>query len=639
MDLGQVDTLALPYESYQGTFELFDASAQHNLLKTIYGEGNPGVPLVDEQELRRTGYCAEDGYWWIPSGQQAFDPARFYLPTIARDPFGADTTTSYDRYVLLPETVTDALDNHTLAANDYRVLQPKQVTDPNGNIALAAFDALGLVVGTAVRGKNGEGDTLDSFRPDLSPEQIAAYRADPRGAGPGLLGSATTRIVYDLWAYRRSAEQGREPVFAAALAREQHGGKTTQDKIQHRIVYSDGFGREVQTKIQAEPGPIEPNDPMVDPRWVASGTTVYNNKGKPVRQYEPFFSATHHFGPERHGVSPTLFYDPLQRVVCTLRPMASRDPAFRHSYVYDKVVFDPWHQETWDVNDTLLVKTDAGQPVADPLLDPHVGHFFRDLPNGEGGPTWYEQRASDSDPAEQRAAREAAKHAGTPTVAHLDTLGRPFLTIADNGEHGAYKTRIQLDIEGNDLAITDQHEILAFRHTFDLAGRKLRIDSRDAGLKRMLLDVAGKPVLAWDANGNRARSEYDALQRPVSRWIAPPSGAEFLAQRTLYGEAHPRAEALNLRGRVYQVYGGAGLVTNTARDKTGAEVAYDFKGNLRASSRRLVRAYDRQPDWKPLEPLLSTRTLTSPRSRLPCSPCSLGRPSPPSPHTTRSTGW
>ena len=28
-------------------------------------------------------------------------------------------------------------------------------------------------------------------------------------------------------------------------------------------------------------------------RWVGSGWTVFNNKGKPVRQYEPFFDESH----------------------------------------------------------------------------------------------------------------------------------------------------------------------------------------------------------------------------------------------------------------------------------------------------------------------------------------------------------
>ena len=79
------------------------------------------------------------------------------------------------------------------------------------------------------------------------------------------------------------------------------------------------------------------------PRWVGSGWTIFNNKGKPVRQYEPFFDDTHPFDfAVSIGVSPTLFYDPVERVVATLHP----------NHTWEKVVFDPWRQESWDVNDT-----------------------------------------------------------------------------------------------------------------------------------------------------------------------------------------------------------------------------------------------------------------------------------------------
>ena len=79
--------------------------------------------------------------------------------------------------------------------------------------------------------------------------------------------------------------------------------------------------------------------PCVNPRWVGSGWTIFNNKGKPVRQYEPFFSATHgfEFGVQI-GVSPVLFYDPAERVIATLHP----------NHTYEKVVFDPWQQTTYD---------------------------------------------------------------------------------------------------------------------------------------------------------------------------------------------------------------------------------------------------------------------------------------------------
>ena len=91
----------------------------------------------------------------------------------------------------------------------------------------------------------------------------------------------------------------------------------------------------MQKKVQAEPGPVPVRDangavvleannqPEMTPngattRWVGSGWTVFNNKGKPVRQYEPYFSDTHHYEFDvRIGKSPILFYDPVARVIAT----------------------------------------------------------------------------------------------------------------------------------------------------------------------------------------------------------------------------------------------------------------------------------------------------------------------------------
>ena len=101
---------------------------------------------------------------------------------------------------------------------------------------------------------------------------------------------------------------------------------------------------------------------MLNPRWVGTGAKVYNNKGKPVRQFEPFFSSTPGFGIEKQGVSSTLFYDPVERVVATLHP----------NNTFEKVVFDPWQQTTWDVNDTVTF---------DPKTDLDVGEFFSRLPD------------------------------------------------------------------------------------------------------------------------------------------------------------------------------------------------------------------------------------------------------------------
>src|SRR5207253_1171207 len=114
------------------------------------------------------------------------------------------------------------------------------------------------------------------------------------------------------------------PTFSASIQRETHDSdlkEGQQTRTQVRIAFSDGFGREIQKKLQAEPGPVKPGSDVVVRRWIGSGWTIFNNKGKPVRQYESFFSATPDFEfAAIQGVSPILLYDPLVRVVAMLRP-------------------------------------------------------------------------------------------------------------------------------------------------------------------------------------------------------------------------------------------------------------------------------------------------------------------------------
>jgi hypothetical protein len=233
---------------------------------------------------------------------------------------------------LLVTGTRDALGNETIAQHDYRVLQVHVVTDPNGNRQEARYDALGMLAGTAAQGKAQgpvEGDSFASFQTDLSMEAVAALldAPDPFALALHYLGTASTRIVYDL---------ARIPTCVVTIARETHvsdlkPGHAT--RLQLRFLYSDGFGREAQSRIQAEPGPLDLEDreaPVLPLRWVATGAKQYNNKGKPLRQFEPFFSASHAFGIERHGVSNTLLYDAPGRVVATLRP----------NHTYEKTVFN-----------------------------------------------------------------------------------------------------------------------------------------------------------------------------------------------------------------------------------------------------------------------------------------------------------
>ena len=219
----------------------------------------------------------ENGHWWIPSGRVFLSPGsddtaaqeqdyarqHFFLPHRYRDPFGQITFVAYDgddqnpqkNHNLLVVKTKDAIGNTVAAANDYRMLQPWQITGPNGNRSEVVFDALGMVVGTAVMGKtNGPiaGDSFADFAIDLTTQQIADYfdATDPRPLALTHLGTATSRILYDL---------DHIPACAATIARETHVSDLQGDqqtKVQLSFSYSDGFGREIQNKIQAEPGPV-----------------------------------------------------------------------------------------------------------------------------------------------------------------------------------------------------------------------------------------------------------------------------------------------------------------------------------------------------------------------------------------------
>lgn len=639
LPLGELQSLALPFESYKLAFT-------PGLVTEIYGERATSAML---ENGGRYVHTEGDANWWIPSGRIFYSPdtedtpaqelacarEHFFLPRRYRDPFHTDEVSTesfvtYDAHDLLVKETRDALGNRVTAAKqDYRVLKPEQVIDPNRNRSAVAFDALGMVVGTAVMGKAApapvEGDSLNGFTADLTQDQIDQFLANPRGPPAAtFLASATTRIIYDLMRYRReSGTANRSPAVAATLVRETHVSdlrEGEQTKIQVSLSYSDGFGREIQKKIQAEKGPVPRREaageiitgadgqPLMtshdaSPRWVGSGWTVFNNKGKPVRQYEPFFTDTSDFEFDvRIGVSPVLFYDPAGRVIATLHP----------NHTYEKVVFDPWRQESWDVND--MVST------ADPGTDADVGDFFGRIAEGEYLPSWHDLRtdsanaaafvASYPDPSdranETRAAEKTRVHAATPTVAHSDSLGRTFLTVANNtfkysntepGDPAVeefHKTRIMLDIEGNQREVIDARGRLVMRYGYDMLGNRVRQASMEAGECWMLNDVAGKPVYAWDSRDNRFRTAYDPLRRPTYSFLSEGGGPEIVVGRSVYGEERANPEDDNLRGKVIELKDQAGIVTSDR---------FDFKGNLQESRRRLAREYTERLDWSGAVPL------------------------------------
>ncbi len=610
---GKLESLAVPFETYTLAFT-------PKLLETFKRDGQ-NLLLPNAVTLMQEGGYVDldsDGHYWIPSGRMFFHAnvsasaaqelneanTHFFLPRRYRDPFGYEATVTFDGYDLLMKETKDALGNVAKSENNYRVLQPFRMTDPNEVQIGVVFDVLGLVAGTALLGKPGQepGDNLVGFEADVTQIQIKEFFDKPVGIGSPsatLLNNATTRIIYDVDRFQRLGE----PPFAATLVRETHVNDAPTSKLQVGFSYSDGFGREIQKKIQAEKGPLVEGGPDVEPRWVGSGWTVFNNKGKPIRQYEPFFSQLpdrrHRFESDaKVGVSPVLFYDPVERVVATLHP----------NHAYEKVVFNPWEQTTYDVNDTVL--------QSNPANDPDVGDFFKRLPLGEYSPTWHEQRKSGGlGTHEQEAASKAAIHANTPTTAYLDSLGRTFLTIARNGTtpNDLIGTRVLLDIEGNQQEVHDARNLSVMTYDYSMLSQQIHQTSMDAGQRWMLSDVTGKPIRAWDSRGHTFRNTYDELRRPVRSFVIGADEAnpnrEILFERIMYGDGKDPALnltptqilAANLRGKPYKHFDSAGVVTSEQ---------FDIKGNLLRSTRQLVRDYKTIPDWSQ-NPVLETEIFSS----------------------------
>jgi RHS repeat-associated protein len=636
LPLGAMQPMALPGVSYK-------KALTPGLIPQVFSRGGSALLPTPATVLASTaadggGYVDldSDGNWWVPSSriyyspvagtaaqETAFATAHYYLPQRYVDAFGNTTTVAFDNpNDLFVTSTTDAVGNVAAAQYDYRVLAPALLTDANGNQTAAQFDELGFLAGTAVMGKSGQnlGDSFTTFNATLSQAQIDSFftAADPHTLAATLLGTATMRIVYNLQQYVESQQASPgdptawQPVFAATLAREVHQsalGTGQTSPVQVNFSYSDGFGRVIQAKLQADPGPVVEGGPVVTPRWIGSGWIIFNNKGKPVRKYEPFFSALPTRGHQfeygaKVGVSNIVCYDPPGRVVATIHP----------NQTWEKSIYSPWQKQVWDVNDTVL--------VADPTKDADVGEYFSRLAPADYTPTWYLQRSGGAlGQWEQDAAAKAKAHANTPATVYFDAMGRSILSIADNGGAGKYPTHTAFDIQGHQLSVTDALDRTVVRNAYDMLDTQLTESSMEAGQRWILLDVAGKMIRTWDSRGHNRRASFDALRRPTGLFVVGTDTAnsdprtlagELCAELIVYGETQAGAQTLNLCTRVYQVNDEAGTVTNAALNPaTGQQEGYDFKGNLLRSTRQFVTDPRKLNDWSKGAPALLPAMMSS----------------------------
>jgi RHS repeat-associated protein len=590
------------------------------LLDLEVESGTTGREVLDERvspaaEFLRSGYIhgvdidpSSSGQYWIRSGRAGFAAAadvHFYLPEHYIDAFGSQTTLTYDGRDMFVESAVDARGNATRVSRfDYRVLAPIEMVDPNGNYTEVAHDIRGLVVAGAVKGKpvaaGWEGDDLRNFDlalrnpPESDVQTFCTSATLDVARAEAWLDRSSSRFVYH---FGNSAGWGTEMAAACAVVRERRQPAVDRDPLhenplQVSLQCSDAAGNVLMNKVQAEPA--APGGPL---RWLVNGLTVVNNKGNPVKQYEPAFSAS--FGiepPQANGVASVMHYDAPGRVVRTEFPDGT----------FGRVEFSPWHVRTFDRNDTVLDSA------------------------------WYARRIASTDVDEREAARRAARHANTPAIALLDSQGRETVAIAQNSEpeYGALWTNTplldrlwrssfavtftKLDAEGKPLWIRDALGNLVVQYIlqrkgegeagealpsgaapcYDLAGNLLFAHSMDSGDKWTLADAAGEPLLSWDFNTVKDasgatveerrifRARADTLRRPVERWLRIDSGEpvlvdafEYLDTVGLSPAALQSARRTNRIGQAIRHFDSSGLATV---ERVG------FDGNVEEVTRHLV---------------------------------------------------
>jgi RHS repeat-associated protein len=509
----------------------------------------------------------------------------------SRDVFDAWSSIVYDAYLMMPLASSQYLklypDNSlsldTTADYDYRVMQPYRVTDANNNRMVFDFSPLGLLRATAVIGKSE--DTIPVMEGD--------YKGGP-GTGFYDLYEPSARMEYDFFAFRNSGD----PVWVKTISREQHYAVDPLNNATiEKVEYSDGFGRLLQTRVQAEDvlfGPANasgtsfgssglpasqsaPNAPAIgteraptDPlNVVVSGWKIYNNKGKVVEQYEPFFDkGFDYLLPGTDGQKIKMFYDPLGRVVKTVNPDNSQQWAIygipdsldgvSSSAVENGTGVNPtpWINYAYDAND---------------LAD------ITNVPNNNVNPSHY----------------------FTPKSSETDALGRTIKTTEffDNSDYAnTIDMSYSYDIRGNLLLVKDPYYRNVFEHVYDLRTPQKGEDGKqqplpplwtkhiDKGISIILFDAVGKPIESTDAKGARALSGFDVISRPKYVWVRDNSGeTTTLRQCLVYGDDEffsvTDPEDFNLKGKAYKHYDEAGLVTTPS---------YDFKNNLLEKQQEVI---------------------------------------------------
>lgn len=356
-------------------------------------------------------YASASGFYHVTEVQQTASHGvthitwdADHLLTIAITlPDGCATSVKYDMHTLLPQSITDPNENiqevlyepggqpiaHSFHGTEEGLpagFQPLAAYPPQSDLSVEyALAHPKTVVASAASAVRTE---LFSWMPVLSRQTLSHKRKEWVSNGL-ILPDGHIRASALRWLNQRkkrtASEQAllgiihtapRQPVHSLSLVADRYHTDPLQ-QIQMTISYTDGFGRELQSKQLVPPGDAlvaTPEDDLVTgadgkpvempaiQRWRVQGRVEYNHKGETIRVYRPYFLNTHRCindsAMRKHGYHDQMFYDALGRPIQTINAL-------------DYLAFDilhPWFKLSYDFNDTD--DTPPSKPAKVPFKQP-----------------------------------------------------------------------------------------------------------------------------------------------------------------------------------------------------------------------------------------------------------------------------
>lgn len=206
-------------------------------------------------------------------------------------------------------------------------MAPVRLIDAQGTQHEAAFDALGRVRATSLYGvEEGKpvGFAALTQHPLPANDFVAALQ-DPVAA----LGDRESVFFYA----PDNLMLNGEPIYSAAISADRYPDDADR-QMRITLIFSDGFGRVLQNKQRDEPGEAFTRNELnrvrqdeeaiahTDDRWRVSERVEYNNKGQPVRQFQPYFIAGWRYASDSSMREKSwyscLWYDAVGRPIDTL---------------------------------------------------------------------------------------------------------------------------------------------------------------------------------------------------------------------------------------------------------------------------------------------------------------------------------